>query len=166
MLNKTRRIHITFIVRWLALTVGLPLSLYFSSTWLPHNTAAQKSVDEAQSSVQPVVNLSRSAEMPTEYTTTSRTQRVLAAPGGVQALSLASADFDEDGTLDLVSGYGRGAGGILTTHRGNVDFSFPNGPEAQLRRARGEFVEAPFFPKARAFDIPAAPDFIGAGDFD
>src|SRR5438270_6687030 len=35
-----------------------------------------------------------------------------------------------------------------------------------LRRARGEFVEAPFFPKARAFDIPAAPDFIGAGDFD
>src|SRR2546426_6417410 len=124
MLNKARRIQITIILRWLALTVGLPLSLYFSSTWLPHNTAAQKSVDEAQpgqSSVQPVVNLSQPAEMPTEYTTTSRTQRVLAAPGGVQALSLASADFDEDGTLDFVGGYGRGNVGILTIHRGNVD---------------------------------------------
>src|SRR5438876_2251583 len=125
MLNKVRRTQITISLHWLALAVGLPLSLYFSSTWFPHDTAAQKSVDEAlpgQSSVQTVVNLSQPVELPTKYTTTSRAQRVLAATGGVQPLSLASADFDEDGMPDLISGYGGGNGGILTIHRGNVDF--------------------------------------------
>jgi hypothetical protein len=43
-------------------------------------------------------------------------------------LSLASADFDEDGVLDLVSGYAGPGGGIATLLRGNVDSIYPNAP--------------------------------------
>jgi len=74
---------------------------------------------------------------------------------------------------DLVSGYGflsargaQGGAGILTWHRGNVDLLWPNSPEAQKRKAEGTFTDAPFLSPARAFALPVAPDFLGAGDFD
>jgi hypothetical protein len=54
----------------------------------------------------------------------------------------------------------------LTLHRGNVDSLFPNSPEAQQRKATGEFIDSPFLPQARLFEIPEPPDFLGAGDFD
>src|SRR5437870_2734022 len=53
-------------------------------------------------------------------------------------LTLASADFDEDGVPDLVSGYDNSNAGILTLHRGNVDSIYPNSPQAQQRKASGE----------------------------
>ena len=83
-----------------------------------------------------------------------------------QPLSLASADFDEDGVPDLVSGYSYGGRGIVTLHRGNVDSIYPNSPEAQRRRLNGNFTDAPFLAPARISESPIAPDFIGAGDFD
>ncbi|MFN2579356.1 MAG: Calx-beta domain-containing protein, partial [Pyrinomonadaceae bacterium] len=81
-------------------------------------------------------------------------------------LSLASADFDEDGVPDLISGYSYNRQGIVTLLRGNVDSIYPNAPEAQQRRANGTFTEAPFLSPARVFESPVAADFIGAGDFD
>jgi hypothetical protein len=40
----------------------------------------------------------------------------------VRPLSLVSADFDEDGVPDLISGYAASGGsGVVTLHRGNVD---------------------------------------------
>jgi hypothetical protein len=42
-----------------------------------------------------------------------------------QPRSLASADFDEDGVPDLVSGYAYAGRGIVTIHRGNVDSIYP-----------------------------------------
>src|SRR5688572_12297666 len=51
-------------------------------------------------------------------------------------LSLASADFDEDGVTDLVAGYeSPGGEGIVVVHRGNVDAIYPNAPGARQRRA-------------------------------
>ena len=38
--------------------------------------------------------------------------------------------------------------------------------EAEERKARGEFTDAPFLSPARVFEAPVEPDFIGAGDFD
>src|SRR5258705_3340294 len=84
----------------------------------------------------------------------------------VRPLSLCSADYDEDGVPDLVSGYAGPSGGIITLLRGNVDSIYPNTPEAKQRRAAGTFTEAPFLSPALVFAVPEAPDFLGGGDFD
>jgi PKD repeat protein len=81
-------------------------------------------------------------------------------------LSLASADFDEDGVPDLVSGYEGPKGGIITLHRGNVDSIYTNTPEANQRKVEGTFTDSPFLSPALAFSLPEEADFIGAGDFD
>jgi hypothetical protein len=88
------------------------------------------------------------------------------APKAARPLSLASADFDEDGVPDLISGYAHAAGGILSLNRGNVDSIYPNAPEAALRRANGADTDAPFLSPSRAFPVGGPPDFIAAGDFD
>ncbi|MDQ1522874.1 MAG: hypothetical protein QOE47_798 [Pyrinomonadaceae bacterium] len=84
----------------------------------------------------------------------------------VTPLSLSAADFDEDGVPDVVGGYASADGALLVLRRGNVDTLHPNAPAAKERKANGTFTAAPFLAPARVFDSPAAPDFIGAGDFD
>jgi len=83
-----------------------------------------------------------------------------------RGLSLATADFDEDGMPDVVAGYDSGSGGSFALHRGNVDAVYPNAPEAQERKKAGTFTSAPFLPDADLFETPERVDFIGAGDFD
>ena len=103
--------------------------------------------------------------MPTRYAGDDGARRLLES-GQASPLALATADFDEDGVADLVSGYADGGGGIITLHRGNVDSLFPNTPAAKRRQAAGRFSDSPFVATARAFAAPAAPDFLAAGDFD
>lgn len=86
--------------------------------------------------------------------------------GGAHATALASADFDEDGVPDLVSGYANGAGGALILRRGNVDSIYPNSPEAQARKKSGGFSHAPFLMAANVISTETVPELIGAGDFD
>jgi hypothetical protein len=81
-------------------------------------------------------------------------------------LSLASADFDEDGVPDLVGGYSNAGGGILSINRGNVDSIYPNAPEARRRKADRSYTDAPFLAPASVFTVGGSPDFVGAGDFD
>ena len=88
------------------------------------------------------------------------------ASGAPAGRALASADFDEDGTADLVSGYSDEHGGRVVVQRGNVDAIYPNSPEARARKTRGEFSSAPFYPHNGALELPAAADFVGTGDFD
>jgi len=71
-------------------------------------------------------------------------------------LALASADFDEDGMPDLVSGYAAADGtGVLSVHRGNVDALWPYGKAIR----NGE--PPAFHPDARVFTLPEAPDVLG-----
>ncbi|HUK31438.1 MAG TPA: VCBS repeat-containing protein, partial [Candidatus Acidoferrum sp.] len=106
----------------------------------------------------PYIALADGHAVATQYVGDSAVTHALQA-NTVQPLSLAKADFDEDGMPDLVSGYASGSTGIVTVHRGNVDALWPYGPA--LRNG----TPPAFLPQARAFYVPEAPDFIGAGDF-
>lgn len=112
----------------------------------------------------PYINFSDGHDVLTGYGSASTASAALQSPAS--PLAMASADFDEDGVPDLVSGYSVGGAGMLILHRGNVDSVYPNAPEAQQRRATGVFTDAPFLSPARVFDLPVAADFVGAGDFD
>lgn len=113
----------------------------------------------------PSINMSDGRDVLTSYSgpaaLTQALQRNEAKP-----LALASADFDEDGVPDLICGYSHSSSGIITWLRGNVDSIYSNSPEAQRRKTRGEFTDAPFLSPARVFGLPIEPDFLGAGDFD
>jgi hypothetical protein len=111
------------------------------------------------------LNLSQWREVPTRFSGAEGLRQAL-EKNQSRPLALASADFDEDGVPDLVSGYALSEGGVITLHRGNIDSIYPNDPEAKRRRMTGQFAGPPFLESARVFASPAAPDFLRAGDFD
>src|SRR3989442_1443868 len=113
----------------------------------------------------PTLSLADGHDLVTAYQGPARLQRAL-EQNEVQARSLASADFDEDGVPDLVSGYAYDGPGITTVHPGNVVSIYPNTPEAGQRKASGPFTAAPFLSPALALEVSAPADFLGAGDFD
>ncbi|MEO8434724.1 MAG: Calx-beta domain-containing protein [Pyrinomonadaceae bacterium] len=113
----------------------------------------------------PTINFSDGREVITDYEGPADLRAAL-EQNQAQPQSLATADFDEDGVPDLVSGYGYLDGGLVTILRGNVDAIYPNAPEAQQRRQRGEFTRAPFLSPGRIYAAPTSAEFIGAGDFD
>src|SRR5437588_2789600 len=113
----------------------------------------------------PTIHLSDGHDLLTSYLGPDEL-RVALEQNLAQPLSLASDDFNEDGVPDLISGYAYNGRGIITLLHGNVDSIYPNAPEAQERRARDEFTDAPFLSPTSAFAFPVAPDFIGTGDFD
>lgn len=114
----------------------------------------------------PYSRLSDGHDLLTAYEGESRLVELL-EQNQVRPLALASADFGEDGVADLIIGYGTdNGGGVVVLHHGNVDALYPNAPEAQARRAGGDFTAAPFLSPALIFAVPEAVDFVGAGDFD
>ena len=113
----------------------------------------------------PWINLGDGQELITPYSGLAELTQVLER-NEARPRSLCSADFDEDGVPDLISGYAGPSGGIVTMLRGNVDSIYANASEAQQRKAEGTFTDAPFLSPAFVFGVPEAADFIGAGDFD
>ena len=83
-----------------------------------------------------------------------------------EPLSLASADFDEDGVPDLISGYSYSGSGIVAIFKGNIDSIYPNGVEAEKHKASGDFTDSPFLSPARVFQLPQSLDFIATGELD
>ncbi len=82
-------------------------------------------------------------------------------------LSLASGDFDADGTADLICGYSGPSGGQVVLYRGDADSIYPNTPEAQRHSAeRFSPSPSPFLPEATIIEIPQTPEILAAGDFD
>src|SRR5437870_4919209 len=113
----------------------------------------------------PRLSLANGHDLLSTYQGPAKLQRAL-EQNEAQALSLASADFDEDGIPDLVGGYAYAGRGIITVHRGNADSIYPNTPEARQRKADGTFTAAPFVSPALVIGLEAPADFLGAGDFD
>ncbi len=72
--------------------------------------------------------------------------------------AIGSADFNEDGTPDLVRGHAIPGGAYLTLHFGDVGALFPR---------RGRATDAPpFVNPGREFGLSDAPELLSAGDFD
>ena len=82
----------------------------------------------------PFINFADGREIPALFNGPDRALTALESRNA-SPLSLASADFDEDGVPDLVCGFGQEDAGIFTIHRGNVDAIYPNAPEAKKRKA-------------------------------
>src|SRR5262245_56585105 len=122
----------------------------------------------------PWINLSDGREVEADFTGSASVAHEL-EENQAEPLSLASADFDEDGVPDLVCGYRTASGGAITLRRGNLDSIYPNSPEAQRHRQEamseeslsgGEYSPAPFLAGAHGFEAVDAPEFMGTGDFD
>jgi CSLREA domain-containing protein len=120
----------------------------------------------------PWINLRDGQDPPTSYRGAAGLEQVLAA-GLTVPTALASADFDEDGVPDLIIGYVGPGGGIITLHRGNLKSQWGNEEMGKRENERAGSLThllvdplTPFLPEARVFEVPEAPDFLGAGDFD
>lgn len=77
--------------------------------------------------------------------------------GLAEPLSLTTADFDEDGTPDLVVGYGYGERGLIALYRGEVRAIHPGAQSAPA---------SPFHRVALVLPTTQRPDYLGSGDFD
>src|SRR5205085_5332380 len=89
----------------------------------------------------PPINLNDGRDLLTSYVGPEELRMAL-EQNLAEPLSLASADFDEDGVPDLVSGYAYNGAGIVTLLRGNVDSIYPNAPVSKQRMNNGTFTEA------------------------
>jgi hypothetical protein len=148
------------VVRSSAARAGLPAKPAIRESHLSERVSIHASGRGA-----PHINLSDGRELMTPFSGEEALVRALES-NQAEPVSLASADFDEDGTPDLVTGYAGASGGIISLMRGNVDSIYPNAPEAKLRRAEGTYTDAPFLSPAFLFSVPEVFDFMGAGDFD
>jgi uncharacterized repeat protein (TIGR01451 family) len=113
----------------------------------------------------PHVNLNVGRALLTDYVGSTAATEAL-RENQVEALALASEDFDEDGIKDIIAAYASATGGMVTLQRGNSDAIYPNTPEAQQRKVEGVFTDVPFFAEAQVIELSQRPDFISAGDFD
>src|SRR5688572_19047839 len=130
----------------------------------------QKQADSnAVTAVAPVGNTSIRLQpprtLPASYEATAELRAAL-ENNLAQPRALAAADFDQDGVLDLISGYEYQNRGIVTVSRGNIESAYPNSPEAQLRLSNGKSTNSSFLWPARAIPVPVPVHLIGAGDFD
>src|SRR5262249_53811484 len=86
------------------------------------------------------------------------------ASAHAKPLSLASDDFDLDGTRDLAAGYATADGGRVAIFRGNLDAFAPQSESSFWAIARTEF-PLPFLPDVQVIGVPAQPDLLAAGMF-
>jgi hypothetical protein len=157
----------------LVLCVGLSFARYSSSSIrasssyspLKRATLSQNISVQSAGAANPYINLSDGRDLITPYAGDDRLVHALER-NEAEPVSLASADFDEDGVPDLISGYAEAGGGIVTLLRGNVDSIFPNSPEAKHRKDEETFTDAPFLSPAFTYLAPEAAGFIAVGDFD
>jgi len=81
---------------------------------------------------------------------------------GAPAIAFTSADFNSDGTKDLVTADGNGT---LRVYRGNPDTIYPNSPSGLQKKAQGMHDDSPFSRDEKTFSLDFAPEFLASGDF-
>ena len=110
-------------------------------------TSGQVAPVEAEGRGYPWINLSDASSVPVDsHKRTSLGVEV--ESGGYRPLTLASADFNEDGVPDLLCGFASSDGGLFSFHPGTG------------------LADQPFQPSVCWTELPEAPDFLETGDFD
>ncbi|MEN3325257.1 MAG: hypothetical protein V7638_64, partial [Acidobacteriota bacterium] len=84
--------------------------------------------------------------------------------GAAQARALASADFDGNGTPDVVTAYAYNGAGLITLQRGNPDAFAPTDDSVFVRMQQG-YNPASLLPNVDVISVPATPDFVVTGNF-
>ncbi|HET7063952.1 MAG TPA: hypothetical protein VFI49_06710 [Rudaea sp.] len=84
--------------------------------------------------------------------------------GAARPLALASADFDHNGTPDIVAAYAIGSAGVITLQRGNPD-AFAPADESVFARLQNGYEPEPLLATTEVYPVPAPPDFLVTGDF-
>ncbi|MEK6283137.1 MAG: InlB B-repeat-containing protein [Acidobacteriota bacterium] len=161
---RVRRFHPGWLVLVLVLTFGATQFVSLVGAWASRGKpAAEKPAPSRLSESVSVraadrntsaVKLRDGRDVLTSYVGTAKFQQAL-TQNQAGSLSLATADFDEDGVPDLVRGYGDTVG-FITIDRGSTDTLYQNKNKA----------ESPFHSPARIFEVGVQPDFMGTGDFD
>src|SRR5678815_1380146 len=77
--------------------------------------------------------------------------------GAAQARALASADFDLNGTQDVVASFSFNGEGIITVQHGNPDAFAPKDDSVFVRMQQG-YNPASLLPEAEVYKLPATPD--------
>src|ERR1041385_2169341 len=111
----------------------------------------------------PFLNLKDGQDM----TVTYRGDRAAATAlqtGAAQGRALASADFDRNGTPDVVAGYSYNGGGIISLQRGNPEAFAPTDDSVLVRMQQGYNPDS-LLPGADVYALPVSPDFLVTGNF-
>src|ERR1043166_920346 len=111
----------------------------------------------------PFLNLKDGRDMAVKYAGQSALATAL-QNGAAQARSLASSDFDHNGTPDVVAGYAFNGGGMITLQRGNPDAFAPTDDSVFVRMQQGYDPQS-LLPGADVYAVPVSPDFLVTGDF-
>jgi uncharacterized repeat protein (TIGR01451 family) len=166
--NKMKRaapyLSLRLFAYFIALSVVLVMVIVPGMTVSSSSLLADKAVTvRAAGRGNPLIRLQDGQDLPVSY---SGQQDLVEAlrPGGAKSLSLASGDFNEDGTQDLVSGFAGASGGILTLTLGNRDAISASTAAAQSKAAKGD-VAPPFLSNGSVYSLPVSPDFLAIGDF-
>ncbi|HEX8264109.1 MAG TPA: CSLREA domain-containing protein [Pyrinomonadaceae bacterium] len=107
----------------------------------------------------PLINLRDGKKLGTEFAGAAAQLR-----GAGRPQTMLNADLNLDGASDLIVGYASSGGGHLLVYQGNPDSLSARTPESFEGIKEGRF-PAPFLSSAKSVELPLAPDFIGAGDF-
>ncbi|HEY6243325.1 MAG TPA: hypothetical protein VIX17_05240, partial [Pyrinomonadaceae bacterium] len=111
----------------------------------------------------PFLNFQNGHEMSVTYRGDQAAVAALQS-GGAQPRALASADFDRNGTPDVVAGYAFNGAGIITLQRGNPDAFAPTDDSVFARIQQGYNPDS-LLPGADVYSVPVSPDFLVTGTF-
>jgi Bacterial Ig-like domain (group 3)/PKD domain/Calx-beta domain len=161
------------------IVVAVPLALYvrvrsehsglFAKDSVAVNPVTVKKHSKGQVTVQaagrgkPYLNLQDGRKASVEY----RGDSVLAGAlqnDTAQARALAAADFDRNGTQDVVAVYGFNGAGMITLQRGNPDAFAPTNDSVFARLQQGYNPDS-LLPVVDVYPVPVAADFVVTGNF-
>ncbi|HEX6284160.1 MAG TPA: hypothetical protein VFZ71_04770, partial [Pyrinomonadaceae bacterium] len=175
----TTRLTIKTAVKLLAIlliAVAVPLALYVraqseGAAWFSfaESSVARTRLPKTQVTVraagrgQPFMNLQDGREMSVAYRGDQAAVAALQS-GAAQPRALDTADFDRNGTPDLVAGYSFNGSGIITIQRGNPDAFAPASDSVLVRMQQGYNPDS-LLKGADVYSVPVAADFVATGNF-